>query len=249
MTSFIAQLQAAASGVAARQASLAQQTAAIKSQLPKFYGGSGTSGLNAQVSFSGVTPPTLPSGFTNKGPLTATLSGVSTPGAQFAALFDQVADTDQVTTSGIWSSPITLNGGARYLFLRVNSTFTSYLYAKWFAATPSAGDGNNFNVELGCVVAGVKTVFKTFESPTTLLGQQLITASSNANISLEATADAITFTYPAAASGENASLSFTDTSGVSQIGAGFRQAGFGTDETAPAPSMSLSNRQMAVIPL
>jgi len=231
MTSPIAKLQAAAASVAARQRSLAQQTAAAKSQLPKIYGGAGTtSGLSAQVSFSGVTAPTLPSGFTNNGPLTATLSGTSTPGAQFAALFDQVADTDQVTTSGIWSSPITLNGGARYLFLRVNSTFTSYLYAKWFAATPSAGDGNNFNVELGCVVAGVKTVFKTFGSPTTLLGQQLIVASSNANISLEATADAITFTYPATPSGENASLSFTDTSGVSQIGAGFRQAGFGTDE-------------------
>jgi hypothetical protein len=221
-----AQVQSAAQAVAAAQLAQAQETAAINAQLPKFYGGSGVSGLNAQVSLSG----SLPSSFTNKGPLTVTVSGTSTPGAQFAALFDMVADTDQETVSGIWSTPIVRNGEARYLFLRVNSAFTTYLYAKWFAA-PLA-DAPQFNVELGCVVAGVKTVFDTFTTGTAIgQAQEFINVSANNNISLEATADAISFTYPQSASTVNASLAFSDTSGVSQIGATFRNAGFGTDES------------------
>jgi hypothetical protein len=430
MTSPIAKLQAAALGVAARQASLAQQTAAAKSQLLTLYGGPGTtSELNAQVSFSGVTAPTLPAGFTQPPPPTSagtvefdaagsggenndstTLTGThdgtagatalayvqsgaagntvssvtigsasgtfleSIPGdneidsgllsvfkipdipggeqpvtvtfdeeaetggtfetvsytgvnsvgtpftadglgtalsqavscasgqmisqafgaeggtltdisggtqrflgsfdndavllvqdstssttfaatssesnpwsgigvvlspapaaassaaiSRFTALFDQVADTDQETASDIWSTPITVNGGARYLFLRVDSSFSSYLFVKWFATT-----GNNadpvFNASLGCVVAGVQHVFATFTESTAATAQALINASANNNISLEATADAISFTYPQV-SGANASLAFSDTSGVSQIGASFRQAGFGTDES------------------
>jgi len=253
-----AQAASAAAAVASAQAAQAQQTAAINAQLPKFYGGAGTSGLNAQVSLSGATPPTLPSGFTNKGPLSATLSGTSTPGAQFAALFNQVADTDQETTSRIDSTPITVNGGARYLFLRVNSGFTSYLFVKYGATTgftsPATNGGNPtsvFTVELGCVVAGVETIFDTLtfgatqeqinadtEAQKVVADQgaataiQLIAASANNNISLEATADAITFTYPSiTGSGNVASLAFSDTSGISQIGASFRQAGFGTDES------------------
>jgi hypothetical protein len=232
------QLQSAAAAVAAAQAAQAQQTAAINAQLPKFYGGAGTSGLNAQVSLSG----SLPSTFTNKGPLTATLSGTSTPGAQFAALFDMVADTDQQTVSRIDSTPIpvpspptsgTAVGPARYLQLRVNSGFTTYLQVKYWASATSEIKAI-FNVELSCVVAGVKTVFDTFTSAAggsveadEIEADQLVQLSANNNISLEATADAITFTYPNSA----ASLSFTDSSGVSQIGSGFRQAGWGTDES------------------
>jgi hypothetical protein len=220
-----AQVQSAAQAVAAAQAAQAQETAAINAQLPKFYGGSGVSGLSAQVSLSG----SLPSSFTNKGPLTATVSGTSTPGAQFAALFDMVADTDQETVSGIWSSPIVINGGARYLFLRVNSGFTSYLFAKWFATGTTAAAV--FNASLGCVVAGVEHVFATFtESADGTTAQFLIDVSANNNISLEATAGAISFTYPQGTSTVNASIAFSDTSGVSQIGASFRQAGWGTDE-------------------
>jgi hypothetical protein len=149
--------------------------------------------------------------------------------SRFTALFDQTADTDQETVSEIWSSPITVNGGARYLFLRVNSGFSSYLFVKWFAT----GNINApvFNVSLGCVVAGVEHVFTTFTESTAATAQDLINASANNNISLEATADAISFTYPQGASTVNASLAFSDTSGVSQIGATFRNAGWGTDES------------------
>jgi hypothetical protein len=230
-----AQLQAAAQAVASAQAALGQQTAAINSQLPTFYGVAAANTLNAQMSLSGST---LPSTFTNKGPLTATLDGATVAGAVFAALFDGVADTDQETVSDIWSTPITFNGGARYLFLRVNSTFTTYLYVKWFATstTITIGGSTNtldvFNVELGCVVAGVKTVFSTFSSETEdLAASTFIAASSNTSISLEATADAIQFNYPSISTGNPASIAFTDSSGVSQIGSGFRQAGFGSDES------------------
>jgi hypothetical protein len=149
--------------------------------------------------------------------------------SRFTALFDQTADTDQETVSGIWSSPIVINGGARYLFLRVNSGFSSYLFVKWSAT----GNINApvFNVSLGCVVAGVEHVFATFTESTAATAQALINASANNNISLEATADAISFTYPLGASTVNASIAFSDTSGVSQIGATFRNAGFGTDES------------------
>jgi hypothetical protein len=148
--------------------------------------------------------------------------------SRFTALLDEVADTDQETVSGIWSSPIVVNGGARYLFLRVNSGFSSYLFVKWFAT----GNINApvFNASLGCVVAGVEHVFTTFTESTAATAEALINASANNNISLEATAEAISFTYPQV-SGANASLAFTDTSGISQIGASFRQAGFGTDES------------------
>jgi hypothetical protein len=149
--------------------------------------------------------------------------------SRFTALFDQAADTDQETVSGIWSSPITVNGGARYLFLRVNSGFSSYLFVKWFATGNTSAPV--FNVSLGCVVAGVEHVFATFTESTAATAQALINASANNNIGLEATADAISFTYPQGASTVNASIAFSDTSGVSQIGATFRNAGFGTDES------------------
>jgi hypothetical protein len=149
--------------------------------------------------------------------------------AKFAALLNETADTDQETVSGIWSSPITVNGGARYLFLRVNSGFSTYLFVKWFATGTTSAPV--FNVSLGCVVAGVEHVFTTFTESTAATAQALINASVNNNISLEATADAIQFTYPQGASTVNASIAFSDTSGVSQIGATFRNAGFGTDES------------------
>jgi hypothetical protein len=149
--------------------------------------------------------------------------------SRFTALFDQTADTDQETVSGIWSSPIVINGGARYLFLRVNSGFSSYLFVKWFATGNTSAPV--FNASLGCVVAGVQHVFATFTESTAATAQALINASANNNIGLEATADAISFTYPLGSSTVNASLAFSDTSGVSQIGATFRNAGFGTDES------------------
>ena len=100
--------------VAAAQAAQAAQTAAIQSELPHFYGGSGTSGLNAAVSISGGN---LPSVFTP----------VSSIAANTAFYNAASASTDQQTVSGVWSG----SSGPYYLFLRVNASGTTYVYAKF----------------------------------------------------------------------------------------------------------------------
>ena len=205
---------------AAAQAAQAAQTAAINAQLPHFYGGSGTSGLNAQVSLSGA----LPASFT-----------VESSIAAYSAMYNVAsASTDAETTSGIWTSPMPYNGQGRYLFLRANSSFTTYLYAKWWATgvLPSI----TFYIEIGCVVGGVKTVLTTYTS-TISNGLGLAQLSSNNSISLEATGYTITLNYPASGGGGGA-ISVTDSLQVSQIGATFRNAGFGTDESSQPGTIS-----------
>jgi hypothetical protein len=224
-------VSAAAAAASAAQVVHAQEIAAINSQLPNFYGGSGTAGISAQVSLSG----TLPASFT-------VVSSI----AAYTALYNVAsALTDQETTSGIWTSPIVAGGPARYLELRVNAAVTTYLYAKWYAT------GTTFNpqffVELGCLVAGVQTVFTTYNTPATGGGSQeavhLISASSNNLISLEATAYNIQFNYPnAGANGQiGQSAFFNDASHISQLGPLYRNAAFGTDEVSPAPPGTLAS--------
>jgi len=211
----------AARAAAAAQLAHTQELAAINAQLPNFYGGSGTSGLSVQVSLSG----SLPASFTQMSSIAA-----------YSALYNVASTvTDQETVSGIWSSPITVNGGARYLFLRVNAAFTTYIYAKWWATRISAID--TFFTELGCVVAGVQTIFASYNVGTTGLTPTFLNPSANNLVTLEATAYDIQFNYPNFTTGagqRGQSLSFTDGSHISQLGALYRNGGFGSDE-ASAP--------------
>ena len=205
---------------AAAQAAQAAQTAAINAQLPHFYGGSGTSGLNAQVSLAGA----LPASFT-----------VESSIAAYSAIYNLAsASTDSETVSGIWTSPITSNGGARYLFLRVNSSFTTYLYAKWWL--DGSGFQSQFHIEIGCVVGAVKTVLTTYLATSTV-AVFLANLSANNVIDLEATGYAITLNYPSYGSYGGA-ISVTDSLQVSQVGASFRNGGFGTDESSQPGTIS-----------
>jgi hypothetical protein len=167
----------------------------IQAQLPSFYGG-GTGGLSESISFSGGT---LPAGFT-------TVSTIATASAKY----NTAATTDAETVSGAWS---VADVYAKYLFLRANSTFTSYVYVKLQNNDPSGAAKS----EIGCVVAGVKTVFQTFTLPSS--GNVVV----NTAYSLEAAA--YTFTVQ----GPGLDLSYIDSSHVSQVGSAYRFGGFGTD--------------------
>ena len=167
----------------------------IQAQLPSFYGG-GTGGLSETVSFSGGS---LPAGF----------STVTTH-ANASAKYNTAATTDAETVSGAWSVSDVY---AKYLFLRANSTFTTYVYVKLQNNDPSGAAKS----EIGCVVAGTKTVFQTFTLPSA--GNVVV----NSAYSLEAAS--YTFTVQ----GPGLDLSYTDSSHVSQLGSAYRYGGFGTE--------------------
>ncbi|ORV86730.1 hypothetical protein AWC11_17025 [Mycobacterium interjectum] len=197
-------LQDAASQAAAQQAAQAAQTAAIQAQLPHFYGGSGTAGLDAQVAFSGPLPGTFAT--------VSTIAGAS-------AKYNTAAVTDSQTVSGIWS---VADQYAKYLFLRGNSTFTTYTYAKIQNNSPFGAA----NCEIGCVVAGVSHVLSTFALPSS---GNLV---ANAAYTFEATDYVLSVTGP---NGLNASC--TDSSQVSQVGGSYRYGGFGTDGTGKGATL------------
>ncbi len=190
---------AAASSVTTAQ-NHSQQISAIQSQLPSFYGGGGGGGLHESVSLNG----SLPSGFT-------ALAAAATI-AVSAARYGTVAMTDSQTVSGVWNSS---DGYAKYLFLRANSAFTTYVYVKIQANNPSTGAAN---CEIGCAVAGKDTTFTTFALP----GNGTLIA--NSPYSLAAVEDVFTVTGP-----NGLNVSYTDSAGVSQIGSSYRYGGFGTD--------------------
>jgi hypothetical protein len=194
------EITAAAEQAAQQAAVQAQQTAAINAQLPHFYGGHGTSGLNASANFTGLA--SLPSTFTQ-------VSTIAKASAQYNV---SAASSDSQTVSGIWSSA---DAYAKYLFLRANSNFTTYDYAKIQSNDPGTGAAN---CEVGTVVAGVRTVLGTF----TLPGAGSLVA--NSAYTFEAT------DYTFAVTGPNGlNYSVVDVSHVSQVGPLYRWGGFGTD--------------------
>lgn len=226
---------AAAQQLAMQQAAQAAQTAAITSQLPRFYGGSGTFGLNAEVSFAGLT--SLPSTFTP----------VSTIAAQ-SARYNTPASTDQQTVSAIWSAT---DRFPKYLFLRGNLAMTTYVVAKLWDNDPDTGAGRS---EIICSVAGVEQVFTTFALPGN--GQIM----SNAVYAFEATANEFELTGP---NGLNVTYVDGTVGGaplVSQIGDSYRYGGVGFDGTVlsqtavmtPGPGayqIPAGTSQLDVVPL
>lgn len=231
----------AAQAAAAAAAAQAAQTAAINAQLPHFYGGSGTQGINVNVQITGSA---LPAGFTLR-------STIATNSAVYSTT---TAVTDQQTVSGIWSNLLPKNT-ARYLILRGNTGLTTYVYAKWALVGDAGYLTNNsgyfinvtdpsaaFTFEIGCVVAGVKTVFNTWSYPlwtfvvlasngyyfyTANPGYSYYTNSANNVVALTATDYAFTLDYPL-----DPPTTYTDGSHVSQLGASYRSGGFGSDEPA-----------------
>jgi len=173
---------------------------AIQAQLPSFYGGGGSGGLNAAVSISG----SLPSGFT-------ALAAKATP-ATSAAVYNTPATTDSHTVSASWS---VADGQAKYLFLRGNSTLSTCVYAKIQSNDPVAGTAN---CELVAVVAGQSKVFTTFALP----GSGALIAAQP--YSVAAVGDVFTVSGPG-----GLNVAYTDSGGVSQVGSGYRFGGFGTD--------------------
>ena len=174
----------------------------IQSQLPSFYGG-GTGGLSMDTS---LTPASAaPAGFN-----AATIQP-GTPAAWPALVYATPATTDNFTVSGSVTSS---DGRTKFLFLRANSATapTSYVYAWLQNNTPFTGAGN---CKIGCVVAGVNTVFKTFALPSP--------GTLSANAAYDLAADAYTFTV----SGPALTQSYVDSSNVSQMGTGYRYGGLG----------------------
>ncbi|WP_141772835.1 hypothetical protein [Mycobacterium malmoense] len=195
---------AAATQASATQAS-ATSIADLQASLAGVYG-SGVGGLKAVESFSGDT---LPADFTSVG---ATLA------AHTAKYNVGSAQGDAQTVTGIWSSPPP-SGGYYYLILRANASLTTYVYLKI---------GSDGSAELGCVVAGIKTVLDT-AAPALGSGGLSFRANSPYTLSVDA-AYIFNFSfYQANAPGE---ASYSDSSHVSQLGSSYRTGAFGTDETS-----------------
>jgi len=172
----------------------------IQAQLPSFYGGGGSGGLSAAVSISGSLPRGL-----------AALAAGATP-ATSAAVYTTPATTDSHTVAAYWW---VADGEAKYLFLRGNSTLSTCVYAKIQSNDPVAGTAN---CELVAVVAGQSTVFTTFALP----GSGALVAGQP--YSVAAVGDVFTVSGPS-----DLNVVYTDSGGVSQVGAAYRYGGFGTD--------------------
>jgi hypothetical protein len=192
---------------AAAAAAQAQQTAAINSQLPHFYGG-GANGKNYSVPLG-----TIPAdGFTN----------ISTG----LYVYNSVLLTDSQTVSGLWNKPLAWfgpsSGGVsevRTVNLRSNTGGTTYCYAKMYLASKPTASTADFVIEIGCYVAGVQTVLQIwFYSGTT--GYTYYLNSANHVFAFEATSYTFTVEFSLL------SLSITDNSHVSQQGTSYRSGGF-----------------------
>jgi hypothetical protein len=207
-----ADLSTAAAAAATQAAAQAQQTAAIQSELPHFYGAKGANGVNVNETFTG----SLPGDFT-----------AQTSIASHSALYNGTSDTDQQTVSGVWNATL-LAAGPRYFILRSDSTMTNYVYAKLWE-TYAVGVFT-IHYEMGCVVSGVKTVIDSYSQNDYYQGANLM--SSNASISFEATSNTFTLTWPGCPNAALRSRVSTDAGNVSQIGSSYRYAGIANDETS-----------------
>jgi len=238
----------AAQQAAAAAANQAQQTAAINAQLPHFYGGSGAAGNNYSLPLDFI-PAT---GFT----LT---NGVYLYGSQLA--------TDSQTVSAIWNKVLAWSGSSeiRTVFLRSNTGATTYCYGKMYLSgdpgatpysqTPAGDDGysyipndsnTKFVIEIGCYVAGVKTVLQTWSYLfwtywTTAGGYNLYihnvghtyyVNSANHVFAFEATSYAFEVDFT------GLSLTVSDGSHVSQKGTSYLSGGFSDSSTDVSLKMS-----------
>ncbi|AEJ95422.1 structural protein [Mycobacterium phage Microwolf] len=116
--------------------------------------------------------------------------------------------TDYQNISGTVANPMD-NGAKNWVFGRCNAAKTSYVYA--------VGTRNSlldFRAELGCVVGGVKYVFATNvpANPNFNLGVKIGTGKGLRNFQV--------------ISGNEVIIDYTDTAGISQVGANYRGWGF-----------------------
>lgn len=231
----------AAAAAAAREAARQQQLAtdAINALTPTFYGGKGTGGLPIQsVTWTG----TLPTEFTTK-------STIATYGAVYNVA---TALTDQQVVSGFWklsldSTKIPVGSGpARYLFFRGNSALTTYVYVKyWVENGPTVNYPFGtypwiFNyptslivkVEIGCVVGGIKSVLATDSVTGANIVLHQVVLLGPQSWSLQVTGNAITVSGPGGYTYTVVDGSPGGSPVVSRVGASYRSAGIGSDETS-----------------
>jgi len=128
---------------------------------------------------------------------------------------------------------------SRTLILRSNTAGTTYVYAKFWVT--GSGVYDYFYLELGCYVAGVKTVFQTTFYPLyvhypngwlTSTGYAYWLSTANGVQTFEVTDYAFTFTTM------GLSVSYTDGSHVSQKGASYRSGGFADSSGVPGSILS-----------
>ena len=213
-------------------AAQAQQVAAINSQIPHFYGGTGAAGNNFNVPLT----PYVPSGFTAIGSSGLQIYNVGT------------VATDSQSVSAVWNK-ILVASESRMLVLRANTAGTTYCYAKMsLTGDPGAVDEGvrggtgihyyspydptcQFVMELGCYVAGVQTVFQSYSYPLwtvdatalyqiTNPGYNYWLSTANTVFKFEATDYAFTARL------WTLNLAFSDGSHVSQQGASYRSGGY-----------------------
>jgi hypothetical protein len=229
----------AAQQAAAAAAIQAQQTAAINAQLPHFYGGTGANGNNYSVPLGSIPP----SGFT----LT---NGVE--------LYGSVLLTDSQTVSALWNKVLAWTAGVsevRTVFLRSNTGATTRCYAAMYLSGDPGStyvgtnawvpydSSSKFVVEIGCYVAGVKTVLQTWSYPLwapysgnvsfyTVSGYSYYLESANHVFAFEVTSYAFEVDFAGLA------LTVTDTSPVSQKGASYVSGGYSISGNNSAIQMS-----------
>jgi len=226
-----ADIIAAEAAAAAAAAMQAQQTAAINSQLPHFYGGSGASGNSFSLPLTAYTP----AGFTSIG------GGLEIYNVGTAA-------TDQQTVSALWNNVLAA-GESRSLVIRSNAAGTTYCVAT-ITLTGSTNafyyNGNGlwanladanaaFTIEIACYVAGVKTSFQTWSYPIWQFAgnyqgnayyslstgyYSYYSVSANRVFAFEATANVFTFSF------NQQTWTYTDSSNISQIGSAYRSGGY-----------------------
>jgi hypothetical protein len=238
----------AAQQAAAAAATQAQQTAAINAQLPHFYGGSGAAGNNYSLPLAAIPA----AGFT-------TIStGLYLYGSQLL--------TDSQTVSALWNKVLAWTSGvgeSRTIFLRSNVGATTYCYAKMhltgdpgstFIIQSTSGNVYTVNdpnaavvIEIGCYVAGVKTVLQTWNYPLWTFYQanptygNIYLRNSGYYYYLDSAIYVFTFeatAYDFIASFAGSSFEVIDSSHVSQKGSSYLSGGF--SESVSDSSLKMS---------
>jgi hypothetical protein len=190
--------------------------------------GQNNSGMSATVNFSGYPAGPLPSIFT----VNYSGAGTSTIGVDAAgfAHWNAVADANRSAIC-VFNAETSMSdyqivgqtlasytqGGANYILARMSPDGANYVYAK-FTATPTFfGLGLEYDVELGCIVAGTKTVWVT---PTQ------VPSPNNNWLVAGTTASGRQFQV---ISGSQPVVTYLDSANTSQMGSGYRNSGFGGD--------------------
>jgi hypothetical protein len=199
------------------------------SSLTQTTGGASNSGMSANVNFANYANGNLPAAFTVNytGPGTSTIGilnglahwNVVANGNRSARAIYNIGPTlsdyqlvGATPNSGPGYNYNSSQSGANYQIARSDLAGNNYVYSKFTSTGPLS-----YNVELGTIVAGVKTVFA---GPTAV--------TSNAALWLVAGTPTSPRQFQVL-SGSSPILTYTDAGNVSQMGANYRYWGFGGD--------------------